>query len=107
MIEDLDSRRERDAVEDVFPRTKEELLEECKSPKKSWNDFHSKVWSACNFVFEEKKLHVWIKFRGGVYLPEKIESTKQSPWFPWLPQPKAINKVKAAVKPLPKKKENK
>lgn len=77
MIEDLDSRRERDAVEDVFPRTKEELLEECKSPKKSWNDFHSKVWSACNFVFEEKKLHVWIKFRGGVYLPEKIESTKQ------------------------------
>ena len=30
-----------------------------------------------------------------------------SPWFPWLGSPKKINKVKAAVKPLPKKKENK
>lgn len=29
-----------------------------------------------------------------------------SPWFPWLGKPKAVNKVKAAVKPLPKKKEN-
>jgi hypothetical protein len=29
-----------------------------------------------------------------------------SPWFPWLGKPKTINKVKAAIKPLPKKKEN-
>ena len=29
-----------------------------------------------------------------------------SPWFPWLGKPKVVNKVKAAVKPLPKKKEN-
>jgi hypothetical protein len=29
-----------------------------------------------------------------------------SPWFPWLGKPKAVNKVRAAVKPLPKKKEN-
>jgi hypothetical protein len=28
-----------------------------------------------------------------------------SPWFPWLPKPKVINKVKAVAKPLPKKKE--
>jgi hypothetical protein len=28
-----------------------------------------------------------------------------SPWFPWLGKPKVVNKVKAAVKPLPKKKE--
>lgn len=27
-----------------------------------------------------------------------------STWFPWLPKPKTVNKVKAAVKPLPKKK---
>lgn len=30
-----------------------------------------------------------------------------SPWFPWLGNPKAIGKVVAAVKPLPKKKVNK
>lgn len=30
-----------------------------------------------------------------------------SPWFPWLPQPKTIDKIKAKVKPLPKKKESK
>lgn len=30
-----------------------------------------------------------------------------SPWFPWLGKPTTINKVKAAVKLLPKKKENK
>ncbi len=29
-----------------------------------------------------------------------------SPWFPWLGKPKAVNKVRAAIKPLPKKKEN-
>ena len=28
-----------------------------------------------------------------------------SPWFPWLGKPKVVGKVKAAVKPLPKKKE--
>jgi hypothetical protein len=45
-----------------------------------------------------KHLHISIKEGCG---------NDTSPWFPWLPQPKAINKVKAAVKPLPKKKENK
>jgi len=45
-----------------------------------------------------KHLHISIKEECG---------NDTSPWFPWLPQPKAINKVKAAVKPLPKKKENK
>ena len=28
-----------------------------------------------------------------------------SPWFPWLGKPKVVGKVKAAIKPLPKKKE--
>jgi len=45
-----------------------------------------------------KHLHISIKEGCG---------NDTSPWFPWLPQPKAINKVRAAVKPLPKKKENK
>jgi hypothetical protein len=30
-----------------------------------------------------------------------------SPWFPWLGEPKTPGKIKAAVKPLPKKKESK
>jgi hypothetical protein len=46
-----------------------------------------------------KHLHISIKEGCG---------NDTSPWFPWLPQPKAINKVKANIpKPLPKKKENK
>ena len=40
-------------------------------------------------------IHVSIKETAG-------EDT--SNWFPWLPKPAAVNKVKAAVKPLPKKK---
>jgi hypothetical protein len=77
MIEDLDYRRNRGAVEDVFPRTKQELHKECKAPKKPLSDFHAKVWSSCDFAFEEKKLHIWIKFRGGIYSPDNIDSTKQ------------------------------
>ena len=43
-----------------------------------------------------KHLHISIKDNCG---------DDTSPWFPWLGKPKTINKVKAAVKPLPKKKE--
>jgi hypothetical protein len=47
----------------------------------------------------DKHLHISIKETCG-------EDT--SPWFPWLPKPKTINKVKAKLpKPLPKKKETK
>lgn len=45
-----------------------------------------------------KHLHISVKETCG-------EDT--SPWFPWLGEIKTINKVKAAVKPLPKKKEKK
>lgn len=44
-----------------------------------------------------KHLHISIKERCG---------DDTSPWFPWLGKPKAVNKVKAKIKPLPKKKEN-
>jgi hypothetical protein len=33
--------------------------------------------------------------------------TDTSPWFPWLGDAKKLNKVKAALKPNPKKKESK
>jgi hypothetical protein len=80
-------------------------LELQKDPRVKYLIFKGKIWS------EEKgerdytgpnkhnhHLHISIKEGCG---------NDTSPWFPWLPQPKAINKVKAAVKPLPKKKENK
>ena len=44
-----------------------------------------------------KHLHISIKDECG---------DDTSPWFPWLGKPKAVNKVKAKLKPLPKKKEN-
>ena len=66
--------------------------------------FKGKIWSAQNgeLVYKginqhNKHLHISIKVTCG-------EDT--SPWFPWLGKPTTINKVKAAVKPLPKK-ENK
>ena len=43
-----------------------------------------------------KHLHISIKDECG---------DDTSPWFPWLGKPKAVAKMKAAVKPLPKKKE--
>ena len=66
--------------------------------------FKGKIWSAQNgeLVYKginqhNKHLHISIKVTAG-------EDT--SPWFPWLGNPTTINKVKAKVKPLPKK-ENK
>lgn len=65
--------------------------------------FKGKIWSAKNgeHVYtginqHNKHLHISIKEGCG---------DDTSPWFPWIPAPKAINKVKAAVRPLPKKKE--
>ena len=66
--------------------------------------FKGKIWSVQNgeLVYKginqhNKHLHISIKVTAG-------EDT--SPWFPWLGNPTTINKVKAKVKPLPKK-ENK
>ena len=74
-------------------------------PRVKYLIFKGKIWSIKNGNQEytgsnphNKHLHISIKEECG---------NDTSPWFPWLPQPKAINKVKAAVKPLPKKKENK
>jgi len=66
--------------------------------------FHGKIWSAKNgesrytgINQHNHHLHISIKDECG---------NDTSPWFPWLGKPTTINKVKAAVKPLPKK-ENK
>ena len=74
-------------------------------PRVKYLIFKGKIWSIKNGNKEytgsnphNQHLHISIKEECG---------NDTSPWFPWLPQPKAINKVKAVVKPLPKKKENK
>ena len=61
----------------VYPNTKKELLEKCVPPKSPYSDFHERVWSICNFVFNNSKQNFTIKFRGGIYHPENIEHTKQ------------------------------
>ena len=73
-------------------------------PRVDYLIFHGKIWSKGKGVHEytgpnkhHKHLHISIKQGCG---------DDTSPWFPWLGKPKAVNKVKAAVKPLPKKKEN-
>jgi hypothetical protein len=82
------------------------LYEELKADKRvKYLIFHGKIWSEKNGESKydginqhNKHLHISIKEGCG---------DDTSPWFPWLGKPKVFNKVKAAVKPLPKKKENK
>jgi len=66
--------------------------------------FKGKIWSTKKGELKydgvnqhNKHLHISINDSSG---------DDTSPWFPWLGKPKKINKVKAAVKRLPKK-ENK
>ena len=72
-------------------------------PRVSYLIFQGKIWSKEKGLREytgsnkhNKHLHISIKEGCG---------DDTSPWFPWLGTPKAVAKVKAAVKPLPKKKE--
>jgi len=81
------------------------LYEELKVDKRvKYLIFHGKIWSEKNGESKydginqhNKHLHISIKDGCG---------DDTSPWFPWLGKPKAVNKVKAKVMPLPKKKEN-
>ena len=73
-------------------------------PRVSYLIFQGKIWSKEKGLRDytgpnkhNKHLHISIKEGCG---------DDTSPWFPWLGKPKAVNKVKAKLKPLPKKKEN-
>jgi len=74
-------------------------------PRVDYLIFHYKIWS------KEKGLRVYTgpnKHTKHLHISIKEGYGKDtSPWFPWLGKPKVINKVKATIKPLPKKKENK
>ena len=85
------------------------LFQELKADKRvKYLIFQGKIWSAdrasegdreyTGSNKHNKHLHISIKEGCG---------DDTSPWFPWMGKPKVVNKVKAAVKPLPKKKENK
>jgi hypothetical protein len=72
-------------------------------PRVSYLIFQGKIWS------KEKGLRVYTgpnKHNKHLHISIKEGcGDDTSPWFPWLGTPKAVAKVKAAVKPLPKKKE--
>jgi hypothetical protein len=76
-----------------------------KDPRVKYLIFKGRIWSTKNgeqiytgINKHNKHLHISIKEGCG---------DDTSPWFPWVPKAKAINKVKAAIRPLPKKKETK
>jgi len=83
------------------------LFQQLKADKRvKYLIFQGKIWSADRAKEGDrvytgsnkhtKHLHISINHGCG---------DDTSPWFPWLGKPKVVNKVKAAVKPLPKKKE--
>ena len=82
-----------------------EVYEHLKSDKRvKYLIFKGRIWSAekgdCDYTGankHNKHVHISIKDNCG---------TDTSNWFPWLGKPTTINKVKAAVQPKPKKKEN-
>lgn len=79
-----------------------ELYEKLQGDKRvKYLIFHGKIWSTKNgearysgINQHNKHLHISI---------EEACGNDTSPWFPWLGKPTAVNKVKAAVKKLPKK----
>jgi len=77
------------------------FIELQKDPRVKYLIFSGKIWSKEKGSRDydgpnqhNKHLHISIKETCGY---------DTSPWYPWLGEVKTINKVKAAVKPLPKK----
>jgi len=77
------------------------FIELQQDPRVKYLIFSGEIWSKEKGVKDytgsnqhNKHLHISIKETCGY---------DTSPWFPWLGEVKTINKVKAAIKPLPKK----
>jgi hypothetical protein len=86
-----------------------DIFEKLKEDKRvSYLIFQGKIWSRPKAREGNRKYsgsnphnkHLHISINSAM-------ATDTSPWFPWLGKPKAVAKVVAKVKPLPKKKENK
>ena len=81
------------------------LFEKLRLDKRvSYVIFNGKIWSITQGEHRytgsnSHSHHVHVSIKGD-------HKNDTSPWFPWLGEAKTINKVKAAIRPLPKK-ENK
>ena len=79
-----------------------ELFQKLRTDKRvKYLIFSGRIWSAEKGEHEytgpnKHPHHIHISIKDGC-------GNDTSPWFPWLGSPKTIAKVKAAVKPLPKK----
>jgi hypothetical protein len=68
--------------------------------------FKGKIWSKDRADEGDREYSGSNKHNKHLHISIKEEcGDDTSPWFPWLGKPKVVGKVKAAVKPLPKKKE--
>lgn len=73
-----------------------------KDPRVKYLIFQGRIWSKVkgdrDFDGYSHPVHLHISIN-------ETAGTDTSPWFPWLGDAKKLNKVKAALKPNPKKKE--
>jgi hypothetical protein len=83
------------------------LFQELKADKRvKYLIFQGKIWSADRAKEGDREYTGANKHTKHLHISIKEEcGGDTSPWFPWLGKPKVVAKVKAAVKPLPKKKE--
>jgi hypothetical protein len=87
----------------VFGFDGHELYEKLKADVRvKYLIFWGKIWSLekgdHNYTgVNQHKHHIHISIK-------ETMGDDTSNWFPWLPEPKVVDKVKAKVKPLPKKK---
>jgi hypothetical protein len=83
------------------------LFQELKADKRvKYLIFQGKIWSAERASEGDREYTGSNKHNKHLHISIKEDcGGDTSPWFPWLGTPKVVGKVKAAVKPLPKKKE--
>jgi len=83
------------------------LFQELKADKRvKYLIFQGKIWSVDRAKEGDREYTGSNKHTKHLHISIKEEcGDDTSPWFPWLGKPKVVGKVKAAVKPLPKKKE--
>ena len=84
-----------------------DLFQKLKADKRvKYLIFTGKIWSAERASEGDREYTGSNKHNKHLHISIKEDcGDDTSPWFPWLGTPKVVAKVKAAVKPLPKKKE--
>jgi hypothetical protein len=84
-----------------------DLFQKLKADKRvKYLIFTGKIWSAERASEGDREYTGSNKHNKHLHISIKEDcGDDTSPWFPWLGTPKVVAKVKAKVKPLPKKKE--